>query len=53
MITVVCSECGGTGILKYINKYWDWVEKSCEECGGKGTVQELSFKERKERNSEN
>ena len=49
MISVICSRCGGTGQLTYLQEAstTPWSEV-CPECEGRGIVQELSFEERKE-----
>ena len=48
MITVICSRCGGTGKLEFLDSkppYRNFL--ICPECKGAGEVQELSFEERK------
>lgn len=50
MISVICSRCGGSGQLEFLDykKDWCWRAETCPKCRGTGRVQELSFNERKE-----
>ena len=51
-IKVICSRCGGSGRLHFLQFEEDksfWEDEECPNCRGSGTVSEESFEERKKK----